>query len=269
MPLASQERFVYHQTVIAEDHADAALAGIAAAIGEPARARMLCVLLDGRARTSTELAMVAGVTPSTASVHLHRLNAQRLVKVFAQGRHRYYSLEGARVAAALETLSVLAGASRHDFVPGTPDPLRAARTCYDHIAGTLGVALHDRFKTLGWLSGRSAANQAYGLTPAGAGAFEALGIDVEATRKLRRRFAYACLDWSERRPHVGGALGAALLNAALERKWVLRDPDGRALAITRAGRREMLARFGLHESDVEPAPFRHPPSPIQRQREAR
>lgn len=191
--------------------------------------------------------MVAGVSPGTASVHLQRLKAQRLVKLFAQGRHRYYSLEGASVAAALEALSVLAGGSHHGFVPGTPGPLRAARTCYDHIAGTLGVSLHDRFKALGWLSRRSGVNQAYDLTPAGARAFEALGIDIEVTRKLRRRFACACLDWSERRPHVGGALGAALLNLALKRKWVLQDPDGRALAITRAGRREMLARFGLHE----------------------
>src|SRR5271156_3919676 len=129
---------------------DAAVAPIAAAIGEPARARMLYCLVDGRARTSTELAVVADVTPSTASVHLQRLKARRLVKVFAQGKHRYYSLEGANVAAALEALSVLAGASRDAFVPNTPNRLRAARTCYDHIAGTLGVLLHDRLQALEW-----------------------------------------------------------------------------------------------------------------------
>src|SRR5580693_9609836 len=116
-----------------EHHADAAVSRIAAAIGEPARARMLYSLSDGRARTSTELAMVADVTPSTASVHLQRLKAQRLVKVFAQGKHRYYSLEGANVAAALEALSVLVGGSHDAFVPNTPNHLRAARTCYDHI----------------------------------------------------------------------------------------------------------------------------------------
>lgn len=190
--------------------------------------------------------MVAEVTPSTASVHLQRLAAQRLVKVVKQGKHRYYSLEGANVAAALEALLVLAGGKRHAFTPATPNHLRAARTCYDHIAGTLGVALHDRFKTLGWLSGGSGAKQAYDLTPAGAKALEALGIDVATTRKLRRRFAFACLDWSERRPHLGGALGAALLQVARKRNWVERDPGGRALSITRIGRREMLARFGLH-----------------------
>ena len=229
-----------------EDQADGSVSRIAAAIGQPARARMLYCLVDGRARTSTELAMVADVTPSTASVHLHRLKAQRLVRVFAQGKHRYYGLEGANVAAVLEALSVLAGGSRDVFVPNTPNRLRAARTCYDHIAGALGVSLHDRFKALGWLSGGLGAHNAYDLTPDGAKAFEALGIDIEATRTLRRRFAYACVDWSERRPHVGGAVGAALLNVALKRKWVTQDLDSRALTVTRVGRREMLIRFGLH-----------------------
>src|SRR5216683_2479491 len=228
-----------------EDHADAAVSRIAAAIGEPARARMLYCLVDGRARTSTELAVVGEVTPSTASVHLQRLKAQRLVKVFAQGKHRYYSLEGANVATALEALSLLGGGSRDAFVPNTPNWLRAARTCYDHIAGTLGVSLHDRFKALGWLSGGSSADNPYDLTPGGVQAFEALGIDIEATRKLRRRFAYACVDWSERRPHVGGAVGAAVLNVALKRKWVVQDLDSRALGVTSLGRREILTRFGL------------------------
>jgi DNA-binding transcriptional ArsR family regulator len=230
-----------------EDHSDAAVSKIAAAIGEPARARMLYCLLDGRARTSTELAMVADVTPSTASVHLQRLKTQRLVAVIAQGKHRYYSLEGANVAAALEALSVLAGRSRDEFVPNTPNGLRAARACYDHIAGTLGVALHDRFKAMGWLSGGSGANNAYEMTRDGTKAFDDLGIDVAAIRALRRRFAFACVDWSERRPHIGGALGAALLNIAMKRKWVLQEFDSRALTVTRIGRREMRARFGLHD----------------------
>jgi len=229
-----------------EHYADAAVSRIAAAIGEPARARMLYCLADGRARTSTELAVVADVTPSTASVHLQRLKTQRLVKVFAQGKYRYYSLEGANVAAALEALSVLAGGSRNTFVPNTPNRLRAARACYDHIAGSLGVSLHDRFQTLGWLSADSTAgDNACDLTLSGTKAFEALGIDVEVTRTLRRRFAYACVDWSERRPHLGGALGATLLKIALKRKWVLQDLDSRALGITSLGRREILTRFGL------------------------
>lgn len=246
MAIAEQEHFAYHQSVNADHDTDGAVSRIAAAIGEPARARMLYCLSDGRARTSTELAVVAQVTPSTASVHLQRLKTERLVKVLAQGKHRYYSLDGSNVAAALEALSVLAGGSRSPFIPSTPNRLRAARTCYDHIAGALGVALHDRFQALGWLS--SVATTGDGecdLAPKGSKAFEALGIDVEETRALRRRFAYACVDWSERRPHLGGSLGAALLKAALKRRWVIPDLDSRALGVTGIGRRELLARFGL------------------------
>lgn len=239
-----------------EQHSDLAVSRIAAAIGEPARARMLYCLMDGHARTSTELAMVADVSPSTASVHLSRLKSDHLVKRLVQGKHRYYSLEGPNVAVVLEGLSVLAGGCRDRFVPSTPSRLRTARTCYDHLAGTVGVGLHDRFMTLRWFSASSTVagskgasskinDSAYDLTAEGTKAFEALGIDVAAARALRRRFAWACLDWSERRPHLGGALGAALLQVALTKKWVVHDLDSRALGVTSFGRREMLARFGL------------------------
>jgi DNA-binding transcriptional ArsR family regulator len=230
-------------------HTDAAVSRMAAAIGEPARARILYCLMDGHARTSTELSVVAEVSPSTASVHLNRLKMAHLVKVLVQGKHRFYSLEGPDVANVLEGLSVLAGSggSSEKFVPNTPSGLRAARTCYDHMAGAAGVSLHDRFKALGWLSAVPNGNDnAYDLSLQGTRAFEALGIDIELTRRLRRRFACACLDWSERRPHVGGALGAALLRIALKRKWVVQDLDSRALGVTSLGRREMLTRFGLH-----------------------
>jgi DNA-binding transcriptional ArsR family regulator len=227
---------------------DAAVSSIAACIGEPARARMLYCLMDGRARTSTELAVVAGVSPSTGSVHLQRLTTQRLVKVLSQGRHRYYSLGGASVATALEALNVLAGRPREAFVPNTPNRLRTARTCYDHIAGTVGVLLHDRFQALGWIAIGSTADNVCDLTLSGTKAFEALGVDVEAARTLRRRFAYACVDWSERRPHLGGALAAAFLRVALKKKWMLQDLDSRALRVTSFGRREMMTRFGLHIS---------------------
>jgi DNA-binding transcriptional ArsR family regulator len=224
----------------AEFPAEDAAARIAAAIGEPARARMLYCLMDSHARTSTELAVVAGVSPSTASVHLNRLKAEDLVKVLVQGKHHYYSLNGLLVAGVLEGLSVLAGASPGKFTPNTPVHLRAARTCYDHMAGTLGVALHDRLRTLGWLSSNSC-----DLTPAGFKAFETLGINIDETRALRRRFSFACLDWSERRSHLGGAMGAALLKVALRRKWLVQDLDSRALRVTNIGRREMRTHFGL------------------------
>lgn len=221
---------------------EGAVSRIAAAIGEPARARILYCLMDGHARTSTELAVVADVSPSTASVHLNKLKAERLVKLLAQGKHRYYSLAGADVARVLEGLNTLAGASRERFVPNTPNRLRAARKCYDHIAGTLGVALHDRVMGLAWIAD---SGDSYHLTPKGAKAFEALGIDFEDRAMARRRFAFPCLDWSERRSHIGGALGAALLGIALKRNWVEQDLDSRALSITRLGRREFLSRFGL------------------------
>jgi hypothetical protein len=206
---------------------------------------MLYCLVDGRARTSTELAMVAEVSPSTASVHLQRLIQNKLLRVSAQGKHRYYSLEGPNVAAALEALCVLAGEQCKPFVPSTPSQLRAARTCYDHIAGTLGVSLHDRFAEAGWLARGVEAQDAYEITTAGTKALQSLGVDVDATRALRRRFAFACVDWSERRPHIGGAIGSVLLEMALRRKWVLQDLDSRILTVTALGRREMALRFKL------------------------
>ena len=224
---------------------------IAAAIAEPARTRMLYALLDGRARTSTELAIVAEVSPSTASVHLAKLRERRLVTMLAQGKHRYFSLHDAQVAAALEGLSVLAGSPRRRFEPNTPHRLRAARTCYDHMAGALAVALHDRLLALCWLRRTRAEDADYELTTDGTDALSNLGVDVNAARNTRRRFACACLDWSERRPHLAGALGAELLNVTLKRKWIVRDLDSRALGITPAGKRELRARFGI---EVAPSP---------------
>jgi DNA-binding transcriptional ArsR family regulator len=241
--------------------ADARAAQIAAAIGEPARARMLYSLSDGRARTSTELAAIAGVTPSTASVHLQRLKDRDLVTAVAQGKHRYYTLAGPHVAAALEALSVVAhwtgsgqaastgsgraGDERAGFVAGTPEYLRAARTCYDHLAGTLGVRLHDRFLVSRWLKRAPVGGESYEITAAGTTGFASIGIDVGAVRSMRRRVAFPCLDWSERRAHLGGALAAALLDAALRRRWISREPGSRALTVTASGRRELAKRFGV------------------------
>jgi DNA-binding transcriptional ArsR family regulator len=225
------------------EDADAPVSGIAAAIAEPARTRMLCCLLDGRARTGTELAIVGRVSASTASAHLARLAERRLVKVTAQGRHRYYSLHDANVAAALEALTVVAGAPRGRFTPSTPARLRAARTCYDHMAGALAVALHDRLLDMRWLA--RAEDGDYDVTRKGEDAFVALGVDLAAARAARRRFACACLDWSERRPHLAGALGGALLAGALRRGWVTRDLDSRVLGVTRKGRHAFRERFGI------------------------
>ena len=227
--------------------ADVGLSAIASAIAEPARARMLCSLMDGHARTNTELAVLAGVSPSTASVHLTKLKSARLVLVLAQGKHRYYSLAGLDVAAALEALMRIAGQpiAPTPFQPSTPDRLRHARTCYDHMAGTVAVRLHDRMLEQGWLRQADRDGGDYQLTVDGESALAALGVDVAQVHASRRRFACACLDWSERRPHLGGALGAALLLRLLKKAWVERDLDSRALGITRSGKQGLQRVFAL------------------------
>ncbi len=225
--------------------ADAAVARIASAIGEPARVRMLMCLLDGRARTSTELAVVASVAPPTASAHLNRLKAENLVAVHAQGKHRYYVLKSAQVARALEGINVLAGAPRDAFQPSTPVPYRLARSCYDHMAGKIAVQLLERFRALRWLRAHSAGANALQLMQEGAAGLAALGVDLDAARASRRRFAYGCLDWSERRLHLAGALGSALLQMLVERRWVEHELDSRALHITARGRRELNQRLQI------------------------
>jgi DNA-binding transcriptional ArsR family regulator len=228
----------------AMDSIDGAAARIAAAIGEPARARMLYCLMDDRARTSTELAAVAGVGTSTASAHLDRLLKARLLRVVAQGRNRYHSLAGPEVGRILEGLSALAGAQSPRFIPSTPGRLREARSCYDHIAGSVGVALHDQLLKLGWIS-RTGTDGAYAITPKGRGKLGGIGINAGELEAQRRRLAYGCLDWSERRSHLGGSLGAALLAVALKRRWLARELDGRGLALTTFGRQELRRHLGM------------------------
>ena len=227
--------------VITAAPADAGLAQLAGAIAEPARARMLCSLLDGHARTATELSALAEVSASTASAHLARLRGDGLLTVLAQGKHRYFRLASAEVAQALEALLVVAGFSRPVFTPSTPDRLRHARTCYDHMAGTVAVALHDQLLAQDWLL---ADGVDYRLSEAGVTGMAARGIDVARLAGQRRRFACACLDWSERRFHLGGALGAAVLQLALRQRWAEREPGSRALTITPKNQQRLMAAFG-------------------------
>ncbi|MGC5700893.1 winged helix-turn-helix transcriptional regulator [Pseudomonas sp. NFXW11] len=223
---------------------DLGLSHVAAAIAEPARTRMLCALMDGHARTSTELAAIAEVSTSTASAHLAKLKEAGLLRVRVQGRHRYYALGDPLVAQALESLMVIAQGSSRTFTPRTPDRLQFARTCYDHLAGTLGVQLHDRMLEAGWLL-LDGEGEEYRVSASGEEFFRGLGIEVAELKSLRRRFACPCLDWSMRRPHLGGALGAALLQALLERKWLTRDLDSRALTLTATGGRYISKRFSM------------------------
>ncbi len=201
------------------------IARIATLIGEPARARMLSALMGGQALTASELAEEAGVTRQTASGHLSRLEDGALIAGVKQGRHRYFRLSGSDVAEALEVLMEVVDRRGPARVrPGPREPeMRHARVCYDHLAGTLGVALHDGLLARGWL--------APGLVPTaqGAAAFEDLGIDMDELGKARRPLCRACLDWSERRTHLAGGLGAALFAAFEDRGWLKRVPGARVV----------------------------------------
>lgn len=219
---------------------------IAAAIGDPGRSKMLFSLLDGRARTATELAVVANLRASAATSHLARLKEEKLVRVVKQGRHHYYTLYSPDVATVLEGLLALSGATIPRFVTKYPTQLRHARTCYDHIAGTLGVALLDAFVQQGWLVADDPADiKSYSLSPEGLKAFSVLGIDAPEFESQRRQLAVPCLDWSERRPHLRGSLASALLTLARKKQWVTGEIDSRALTVTTKGRNEMSKIFGL------------------------
>lgn len=221
-----------------------ALAEIGAALGDPARARMLTALLDGRALTAGELAFHAGVAAPTASGHLARLAELGLLALEKQGRHRYYRLASPLVARMLEGVQrVAAEGPRRHRPPGPADAqLRLARTCYDHLAGRLGVGLADALVAAGRLELDGEGGR---LTDAGARFLAGFGLDLPALAEGRRCFCRPCLDWSERRPHLAGALGAALARACFERGWIARVKDSRAVAITAAGRRGLVAEFGL------------------------
>jgi len=214
------------------------LAATAAAIGDPARAGMLAALMDGRALTAGELAGVAGIAPQTASAHLARLAEAGLIQQEKQGRHRYHRLASAEVAALLEGLMALAARPRPATGP-REHGLRTARTCYDHMAGRLAVALADALVARGHLL---LDTEGAALTEGGLAFLNDLGVRPAPSR---RRFCRPCLDWSERRLHLGGAVGAALRARCVELGWVRPVAGSRALAITPAGELGFRAAFGV------------------------
>ncbi len=220
------------------------IAEIAALIGDPARANMLTALLDGRALTASELAYAARVTPQTASAHLAKLAEARLLGLEKQGRHRYFRLASPEVARMLEALAVVAAAGPPRYRPPSPrdEALRLARTCYDHLAGQLGVALADALAGRGYLVLDGDGGE---VTEAGARFLGEFGLDLARLSRQRRRFCRPCLDWSERRHHLGGALGAALAARCVELAWIERIRDSRAVSITAAGRRGLAEVFGI------------------------
>lgn len=216
------------------------LAGIAHLMGDPARANMLQALMDGRALTAKELSWLAGVAPQTGSGHLARLMQGGLLAVAVQGRHRYYRLAGLEVATALEGLMVLAGpqGQLRRLPARVGEDLSRARTCYDHFAGRLGIAIHDALLAGGHLA---VAEGGYGLAESGVAVFAALGIDPAPGRKGRRAALRPCLDWSERRPHLAGHLAAALACRCFEAGWVRRRKDSRAVLLSEEGRAALEA----------------------------
>ena len=210
------------------------LARVAAMVADPARSRMLAYLLSGECASAGELAKVASVSGATASGHLGKLLDARFLVCEARGRHRYYRLADAEVAHVLEALALVAERGDHDRAWGHPQRqhLRFARCCYGHMAGRLGVAVFDALRLAG---GLKAAVDGYQLTPEGRRWLAELGLQPSPPTG-RRRYAYPCLDWSERRDHLAGKLAAAMLAHFVAQGWLQRRPGERALRLTTAGR---------------------------------
>jgi len=217
-----------------------AISSIAALLADPGRAAMVWALMDGSARPAGELALLAGLSPSSTSAHLAKLAEGGLLVLQRHGRNRYYKLAGPEVGQLVEALASAALAAqprKSRIIPasrGAPLALREARTCYDHLAGELAVGLFERMVGAGWLlqDGKSVT-----VTGAGAEGLQALGIDLDSVAKRRRQLACACPDWSERKPHLGGAIGAALLETCKQAGWLRTSHSSRALHVSPQGRR--------------------------------
>jgi DNA-binding transcriptional ArsR family regulator len=230
------------------------LAAVGAALGDPTRTAIIIILLDGRARTAGELAGVAGVTPQTASSHIAKLVDAGLLIVTKQGRHRYHNLARPEAVGAIEGLTNLAaGLRRYPRRPGPRDrALREGRTCYDHFAGRLGVAIADAFV------GRKGIidnGKEFVVTTAGERDFARLGVDVPCLKLERRPLCRRCIDWSERRPHIAGLVGAQLTANAIAGGWVQRIEGSRAVRLTNRGRKVFVDALDLtlaNESPVQP-----------------
>lgn len=224
--------------------ADVDLAHIGGLLGDRRRATMLLALLGGESLPARELAARAGASSSLASAHLSKLLDGGLVAAERRGRERYYRIAKREVAEALEALVAVApekpARSLREHKRGAA--IQRARTCYDHLAGELGVELTDALRFQGTLAMRDGH---FTLTPRGAQRLVALGVDIDGARAARRAFSRHCIDWTEKRPHIAGALGAAIADRLFELEWVRRIPGSRAVAVTAVGAEELRARFSL------------------------
>ncbi|HEU5195916.1 MAG TPA: helix-turn-helix transcriptional regulator [Methylomirabilota bacterium] len=224
------------------------IAEIAALVGEPARATMMSSLLDGRALTAGELARAARITPQTASTHLAKLTAAGLLSMVQNGRHRHFRLASPAVGDMLDGIVAVALLKRPRRRPLSREAcaLDEARICYDHLAGRLSVALTDAFVARKYLvlHGDAAV-----VTTAGVRAFTHLGIELPRPRRARCHVGRLCLDWTERRPHIAGVIGAAMARRYFDLGWMERMKDSQAVSVTPAGRRAFLKTFGVHADE--------------------
>lgn len=230
---------------------DADFSAAAQLISDPTRARMLAVLLDGRARPAGELAYAANVSAQTASSHLSKLLEGGLLSVEKEGRHRYYRLSGPSIAEALERLSTLTNATPPRRKPLNPHArkLQYARSCYDHLAGRLGVAVAQGLQSQGFIIAE--ADKRFDVSAAGRDWFLSIGLDIESLRPTRRGLARQCLDWTERSHHLAGPLGVALLGQMCANGWLRRSRESRAVFLTPKGRTELRRELGVDADQIQ------------------
>ncbi|MBM7583669.1 DNA-binding transcriptional ArsR family regulator [Bacillus pakistanensis] len=223
------------------------VAKVASLVSETSRATILTVLLDGRFHTASELSYMAGIKPQTASFHLAKMVEAKVVSVQKQGRHRYYGIQDHEVAHVMESfLSLAPPVEIKSLKQSSEDKaIRYARTCYDHIAGNLGVQLTDYFINNRYILEES---NGFSVTEKGEEFFKTFQIDLNIVKKKKRSFSHKCLDWSERRFHLAGALGNALLERLLELNWIQRIPKTRAIKVTPAGKKGFKDRFSIDVS---------------------
>jgi DNA-binding transcriptional ArsR family regulator len=228
----------------------------AALIGDPARAAILSALCDGRAQPASALAYAARVTPQSASNHLAKLLEGGLLAVEAEGRHRYYRLASPQVAAAMEALAHLAPPIRSLDAPLTSKArrLRFSRSCYDHLAGRLGVSVAAELEARNYLTTPDPASKQYSVTIAGRHWFQEVGIEVAALKPTAAGVARRCLDWTERRHHLAGPLGTALMARFAELGWIRRDRESRAVSVTPTGTSELRRLLQIETLDLMDAP---------------
>lgn len=228
---------------------NANIAFIGSLLGDETRAAMVSALLDGRALTARELAQGAGITPQTGSFHLSKLATAGLVKIRPQGRHRFYRLASPEIARAIQALTRIVPNPKAKPAAKRKNDVCFARTCYGHLAGYLGLAVAEALQARGVI--KPIGDDDFQVPPVGEQFFDELGIDLGELRKGRRLFARQCLDWSERKPHLGGALGQALSDELVKRRWLRKRPNSREVHLTDAGHRGIKTLLGIDAKELE------------------